>query len=221
MKKLSFLFAMIFAVSMAIAQNNESTTDVDGNNNLTTVNQVGMENDADVTVDGNQNNALVQQGNFGGGNIQSNYAEASIEQIGNKNLAEVNQRQGFASGTAVNSHSIYQEGNENEGWLTTFNGGNSGMISQEGNSNWAKGRQSGKPDNNIEISQVGNNNWADVNQMNSTGNPQNIAGNSASVSQDGNNNWTSVDQSGGHHHTFIENTTGSGNEVDMKAWMTL
>jgi hypothetical protein len=207
MKKLSFLFAMIFAVNMAMAQNNESTTDVDGNNNLTTVNQVGMENDADVTVDGNQNNALIQQGNFGGGSVQSNYAEASIEQIGNKNLAEVKQRQGFASGTAVNSHSIYQEGNENEGWLTTFNGGNSGSITQVGSFNWAKGKQSNGPDNSIVIYQEGNNNDAEVNQENSDENS------SAIVNQVGNNNWTSVDQSGGKNHEYIENTSGNWNEV--------
>ncbi len=206
MKKLVFLFAMVFAVSMAMGQNNTSSTDIDGNNNVTTVNQVGIENSGDISVDGNQNDALIQQGNFGGGLVQSNYAEASIEQIGNKNYAEVKQRQGWAGATAVSVHSITQEGNQNEAWLETFNGGNSGMIYQEGNKNWAKGRQSVGAGNNVEITQEGNSNWAFVNQLNS-------ADNSASVSQDGNDNWTSVDQSGGHDNTYIENTTGNGNNV--------
>ena len=218
MKKLVFLFAMVLAASFAMAQNNTSTTDVTGSDNVVTVDQTGHDNSSDVTQDGKRNNADVNQGDFGGGSVQSNFGDAMIEQIGNDNQATVNQRMGWSGSSAVNTHSVSQDGKRNIGMLTTFNGGNRGMIVQQGNDNWAKGRQSNGPDNMIDIAQVGNDNWADVNQLNSDENSK------ATVSQTGHDNWTSVDQSGGKNHEFIENTTGNWNTVtavQLTSWAKL
>ena len=57
MKKVSLFFAMIFAVSMAMGQNNNSS-----------VSQTGDNHKADVTQTGNQNSATVSQ-TGGNGNL--------------------------------------------------------------------------------------------------------------------------------------------------------
>src|SRR6056297_4334898 len=120
MKKLTILLvAMLFTAGMAFAQDNSADTNQSGNNNEAEVEQTGMSNTAEASQTGNQNDAYIQQGNFGGGAVQSNFAEADIEQIGNQNDATISQRQGFSSGTAVSEHYIYQDGLRNEASLTT------------------------------------------------------------------------------------------------------
>jgi hypothetical protein len=56
MKKLSFIFAMVFAASFAMAQNTATVTEL-GNNNAGYVNQLGATNTATIDQIGNLNNA--------------------------------------------------------------------------------------------------------------------------------------------------------------------
>ncbi|MFW5725550.1 MAG: hypothetical protein ACOCX0_03810, partial [Bacteroidota bacterium] len=153
--------------------------------------------------------ALIKQGNFGGGNVQSNYAEGSIEQTGNDNQAEVNQRQGFSGGTAVSIHSVEQVGNSNKGFLTTFNGGNFGTVEQQGDDNYAKGRQAAGPNNELTIYQQGNDNQADIGQSSGSNNTAVIRqGGDIGGDINNNNGIAAIDQKGSDNMATIQQRQG-------------
>jgi hypothetical protein len=153
MKKLVFLFAMIFAISMAMGQvTNVAETEQDGNKNDALIKQIGDDNVAESHQYGDENDARVLQ--TGDDNI------GLADQInGNRNSADV-----------------IQEGNSNEGYLTqgmipgyyadygitTYNmnsNDNEGSIEQIGNFNYSDLLQVGN-NNDGEASQKGNNNAA-------------------------------------------------------------
>lgn len=189
MKKLTTItIALLFATGSAYAQNNDASTTQTGDDNDALVEQVGISNVADVSQDGDNNEATVQQGEFGANNVQSNYAEASISQVGSENEAAVNQRQGWSGGSAVSIHSIEQDGLRNTGLLTTFNGGNEGSVTQLGNDNYANGRQAGSG-HDLDIYQEGSDNEARINQLSGA------SGNSADIAQRGSDNYGLVEQS--------------------------
>lgn len=95
MKKLSFIFAMVFAASFAMAQHVEVTTQT-GNDNVANVNQgfgvpagpVLPGNISKVTQTGDLNIADVDQINNGYGGSEHN---AEVISLGNSNYAKINQ----------------------------------------------------------------------------------------------------------------------------------
>ena len=91
---LTLTTALLFTAGSAFAQSNDATVD-----------QIGNDNDSEITQSGLSNTAYIQQGGFGGGAVQSNNAEATIEQAGSMNDATIKQRQGFSGGTAESIHS--------------------------------------------------------------------------------------------------------------------
>jgi len=134
MKKVIFLFAMVLAASVAMAQNNDAE-----------INQYGT-NIAEIEQVGNLNGAIINQGADGasvtntGGNSASDWKKGSfVTQEGTHNIAEVDVNQ------SSNGTSIDQLGNEN--WAKqTLNAYSSyttdwdkmGLdINQEGSNNWA------------------------------------------------------------------------------------
>ncbi len=210
MRKSIAIFAVLaITAGMSFAQNNQATTAQNGNNNEAEVLQTGMENTATTNQEGDRNDAGIQQGNFGGGNVQSNYAEGSIDQTGDDNTAQVNQRQGWSGGTDVSIHSVEQVGNFNVGLLTTFNGGNFGSVEQQGDDNYAKGRQANGPDHNLTIYQQGNENEADVWQGSGSNNTAVIMqGGDIGGDVDNNNGIARIDQRGSDNDATIKQRQG-------------
>jgi len=203
--------ALLFSAGSAFAQSNDSTVD-----------QIGNDNDATTTQTGSDNVAAVQQGGFGGGLVQSNNAEAIIDQAGSMNEAYINQRQGWAGGTAVSLHTIDQDGSDNDALLTTFNGGNSGEIVQSGDENYARGRQSGSGSV-LGITQTGFSNWADVDQLNAPGGDVSVTqigdDNSATVGQKGADNTVLIEQGvygGSTLSSVVFDQDGEGNYLEAK-----
>ena len=131
MKKLVFLFAMVFVVGMAMAQNTATTTQ-EGTSNSAATTQIGALNDANVDQTGTSNFVTVlSQGN-------SNTAVAS--QNGTQN--------GYASRPDLGY--IKQIGSSNQAFLregvvgvTTSNYAD-GFIDQSGNGNYAELNISGE-----------------------------------------------------------------------------
>lgn len=210
MKKSIALFgALAIAASMSFAQNNEATSGQNGNNNEAEVLQTGMENTGTTSQEGDRNDAGILQGNFGSGNVQSNYAIGTINQDGDDNDAQVNQRQGFSGGTAVSIHSVEQVGTFNVGKLTTFNGGNLGSVDQQGDDNYATGRQSNGPDQDLSIYQQGNDNEADVWQSSGSGNTAVIKqGGDIGGDINNNNGVARIDQEGSDNDATIQQRQG-------------
>lgn len=207
MKKLTFLFVLTLSVCISMAQNNSSSVGQTGNENQAEVLQTGMFNSGIVGQTGDKNNALIKHGNFGGGNVQANYAQAEISQIGDINNAEVLQRGGWSGATAVSTHTVSQTGDNNSAWLTTFNEGNQGAIKQVGDVNWAMGRQSNNGSI-ISIDQNGENNYANAEQL---GSPQS----DASILQTGDWNRANVDQDGIGNIAVSKVESGDVNHVDV------
>lgn len=110
MKKFSFILAMVFAASFAMAQH-VSTVGQNGVGNTATVDQAGLVgNNSDVNMAGNNNTADVDQIN--GGFAGDNHA-AKISITGNSNIADIDQ-QLQAAGDAI----ITQIGNGNHAYVT-------------------------------------------------------------------------------------------------------
>ena len=61
MKKLTFLFTMVIAISMAMAQSNDADISSVGDNNTTNISQTGSSNDADIDQTANLSTALQTQ----------------------------------------------------------------------------------------------------------------------------------------------------------------
>ncbi len=210
MKKVIAIFgALAISASMSFAQNNSNTTSQSGNNNEAEALQTGMENEGTITQSGDGNDALLKQGDFGHDNVQSNYAEGTIDQTGNDNNAEVKQRQGSSSGTAVSIHSVEQVGHRNTGLLTTYNGGNTGNVEQQGDDNYARGRQANGPDHDVKIYQQGNENEADVWQSSGSNNKAQIMqGGDIGGDIDNNNGVARIEQRGSDNDATIQQRQG-------------
>ena len=110
MKKIIFLFAMVFAVSMVMAQH------------IDVVNQTG-----------NNNVAYVDQWfNGSGGALDGN--EAYVDQIGDRNNADVDQWNNGYAGSAHEAK-VYSKGDDNTGKIYQENDGGDAYIYQLGNNN--------------------------------------------------------------------------------------
>lgn len=118
MKKLSFVFAMIFAASMAMAQH------------IDVVNQTGTDN-----------LATVDQG-FAGSGTALNGNIAYVDQIGHRNEADVDQMNNGYGGSA-HWAKVYSDGNDNTGKIFQENDGGDALVYQFGNTNWATIFQTG------------------------------------------------------------------------------
>lgn len=199
MKKL-FLFMGAFAIatSVSLAQNT-STTSQTGTDNSVTVSQIGEDNKSTIKQNGSMNLGNVQQGGFGDGNIQSNNATAFIDQVGSKNNGTISQRQGAPSGTELSYHRIEQNGRDNFSRLTSYDGGNSGYVDQDGIRNDAKGNQTNSG-HYLKIAQTGNDNEALVDQLGGFDNSSYVIQkgneNNAKTWQRGEMNFARVEQDG-------------------------
>ena len=163
MKKLIFLFTMVLAVTMAMAQANVAEVDQIGDRNEGNVKQTGLENKAVITQYGTntsiinqlgeKNDATVEQGEEGkvvtNKDTQSWRYGAFIDQVGNENEALIKEWQGdgtYQSGGSSNGARIEQTGNNNKAFqeisnsqVKTSNWDRMGAhIKQLGNENFAK-----------------------------------------------------------------------------------
>jgi len=209
-------FILVFAGSMAFAQNNSASVAQTGNSNgsavsqngsanTTTVTQDGDSNTGDVSQNGTANEAVIDQGIQ---NILSNFAFARIGQNGESNQATIKQRQGFNGGTTPTEHTIDQIGDLNEASFTAFNGGHEGSILQEGDRNQAQGVQA-NGGSMIDIRQLSNDNWARARQFNGP------SGSMIDIEQrDGDFNRADVLQRGPDNTATIRQ---AGNENDVMA----
>jgi len=108
MKKLVFLFAMVFAVSMVMAQNNQAT-----------VNQSGTDEN---TSTGNINDAIIHQNSGTGGAI------ATIDQIANDGYNYVDVDQATGSGYTYTADVDQKAGTYNEAFIYQATPGGPGII---------------------------------------------------------------------------------------------
>ena len=147
MKKLSFIFAMVFVASMVMAQDNESTVDQKGDANSAIISQIGLDNESTVGQEGNLNQAtihqfglenmsLVNQKSFGTNGGVKVFAIADINQKGYKNINIVDVQDAFYGFSVVD---VDQIGDKNEVRLQTQNGGGIATISMTGDHNILKG----------------------------------------------------------------------------------
>lgn len=119
MKKLVFLFALVFAVSMAMAQH------------MDVVNQTGNSNKAYV-----DQGFLVPTGPGLPGNV------AYVDQIGDRNHADVDQYNGGFAGDAHDAK-VWSQGNDNTAKIYQERAAGDAIITQIGNANWADIFESG------------------------------------------------------------------------------
>ncbi len=218
MKKVSLIFAVLFACSFAMAQtNNSSSVDQSGKNQEAVVDQVGQNSNASAIVQSNEKNkAFVSQVNSPeeSGNSTNSY----INQSGKRNLATVtqdNNRTNTSSNIAnyLLNAVIDQSGNDNV--ATQIQGPHSQMgatnayITQSGNSNQAFQIQV-RYGNTATIVQSGNSNKAA--QAQDTKIPDDVFGsnNTASIFQSGNSNLAEQEQNGWANNAFIDQS-GNGN----------
>ena len=125
MKKLSLVFGMVLAASMAMAQENTSNVGQTGDGNSAIISQVGL-----------QNASTVNQTSFGTTGGVTVFASANINQHGEKNLNVVSMQNAFYGFTTVD---VDQIGNNNEVRLQTQNGGGTATILMDGDKNILKG----------------------------------------------------------------------------------
>lgn len=238
MKKLVFLFTMVFAVSMAIAQSNTSAVDQTGSNQNALVTQTGSSNTSDVdqtSPAGSVNNATVNQ--TGNNNIadvdqvQQNSVvganNATLTQTGNSNIGTQTQ---VGTYTGYMNATMLQNGNNNVGTqiqssynetatMTQLQNGNTGIQTQSGNhvsavmtqdglGNYGNQLQSGGLNNSMNLTQTGNSNESYQTQSGGTWNPP--GGHSAVITILGDDNYTSQVQSGTtSNHASIDQTANS------------
>jgi hypothetical protein len=155
MKKLVFLFAMIFTVSMANGQDNQAT-----------VNQTGT---VENTLTGNINDAIIQQVSTTGGAI------ATVDQVASNGYNYVDVNQATNTGYTYNVNIDQTAGTNNEAYIFQATSGGPGLIDVDQTSNndynYANVRYSAGwiYDTNVQLDQLagGSNsngyNYADVN----------------------------------------------------------
>ena len=182
MKKIIFLFAMIFAVSMAMAQENDAEINQYGTN-IAEIEQVGDLNEA-IINQGDEGASVTNSGSNGSGDWKfgsfitqegtDNTAEVdvntskngtSIDQLGNANWAKQELNANISKTTDWDRMGldINQEGDNNWANQETRAGfGTYGvqgmMINQDGNYNIADQMSIGGTNQQVEIEQIGNNN---------------------------------------------------------------
>jgi len=195
MKKLSFIFAMMFAASMAMAQNTSLLV------------QKGSTNDALVKQIGIGNNDKVHQ--------YGNNDDATVKQIGSYNIAVADQLLGDR-----NTATVLQDNNSNQAYLVQ--GMNTGYFSADGVTtldiaaydnigsitqgsgvrNYSELHQMGN-NNNGSVVTSGNDNFAYIYQgwAGSWWGEPSILGNNntASIKQTWNNNWGGIWQDGNNN----------------------
>ena len=164
MKKLVFLFAMVFAVIMAMGQSNESTVTVGGDNNIATIVQTGLDNFSNLSQSKNNIFDLEQIGNDNFSNFrqaQTGSNEAYVDQLGNNNTLA-----GILQGES-NLLNLLQQGDDN--WARVYQDARNheADIVQDGNWNKAEVVQDA-PSSIIDIDLIGDYNETYVNQQNST-----------------------------------------------------
>lgn len=215
MKKLVFLFAMVFAVSIVLGQNT-SVKVQSGQDQTAEVEQLGDLNTSYVTQDNKNNSALVEQSNE---NLQAANANLStVVQTGKTNIAEVYQTH---NGNLTNGHEglletrIYQTGDNN--FIGQVQGPHGQMgtslavADQGGNNNWASQHQL-RYGNEAFIYQLGNGNTAKQGQDAPLLDDDDFVGsmNYALIDQSGNNNSASQSQYGWDNHVEAYQS-GNGN----------
>ncbi len=165
MKKLIFLFAMVFAVSMAMAQHSSTVTETGNDNsamitqgfdgsgaalpgNVSTVDQTGNENDATVLQMNNgyggqnHNSDIDQMGDMNSASVEQQNAtgDAFVEQIGDGNTADVLESGNFgmahpAAGLAPYDAYVSQTGDNNEVYMTIYGTDAASAAIQNGDDN--------------------------------------------------------------------------------------
>jgi hypothetical protein len=212
MKKLIFLFAMVFAASLVMAQvtSNVAETEQDGNQNNVIIKQIGNENEAESHQYGNQNGASVlQTGNENVGvadQLRGDRNTADVKQEGNLNEGYI--QQGLTSdyyvdyvpsnGEVPPAYNLYA--NDNDADVVQIGYENFSSVGQWGNNNTGSSVQNG--DNNVVyIYQGWEGTWWGGPALYSTNSKVDIKqyqnGNDARVWQyGGNNNTTNVLQDG-------------------------
>jgi hypothetical protein len=169
MKKVIFLFAMIFAVSMAMAQNtinltqtgsdNESeNTQGAGNGNLADIDQIGDENKVVTEQFGDNNMGTIIQGDENNAKILQGKSDAN----GSGNTGIINQDEGHTANIEQIEYYLYSGhlpvSNKAEIRQTKQDGGTSGAwINQYGESNEARIDQTGV--SRINVTLRGNSNF--------------------------------------------------------------
>jgi len=178
MKKLIFLFAMMFAVGMAMAQSNDASISTTGDDNIASITQAGL-----------SNLATIEQ-------IADNSSAIQI-QNGESNVADLDQKGGWPSDSKVDGETGYQnqQGNNNHATLWQLadegNGGNDGNQFQDGSNNIAVAWQH-TVNATVDQDQVGTNNEAMAFQNGFNGyikQEQNGIQNIATVDEQGGGGW--------------------------------
>ena len=219
MKKLIFLFTMVLAVSMVMAQtNNTSEISQTGAKHNATVDQTGLGDNTSYVIQANANNiATVSQINpVFDGSIEADDNLSTIWQTGAKNNATVTQLHDHGKGNYAGPGGLLeavvnQSGDNND--AEQIQGGANQMgrslasIDQSGNNNIAFQHQL-KYENDAYIYQSGNGNEA--RQAQDTDLPDVGSANYASINQSGNNNSADQQQQGWDNRVEAVQS-GSGN----------
>ena len=170
MKKLVFLFTMVFAVSMVMAQNDVDLSQT-GANQVADISQTGSNNDADVTQftdnDGKQKSTVIQTGKRNTVDVEQNQTgggdngmnRAFIQQVGNDNYGkQYENAPGYNGGQRVTA---YQTGNLNDVRQSIFSGYTESFYTEQiGHKNDAIQEATGGGHNHGHVFQWGHENWA-------------------------------------------------------------
>ena len=201
MKKLTtLLFVLVFASSMAFAQNNNASIDQTNDLNDATVTQTGMQNQTNIVQS-------TEASIIGG---PDSYTEANVEQTGDQNAVDLDQDAfyGFSDVT------INQEGDENYAGLLTQNGGGHANINMDGNGNWLSGLNGlsqavqKNNNNNFYLDVMGDDNGVQMNQE----------GAHADVILEGSGNFVKLRQKNSGYttvHTALINVNGGENNINV------
>lgn len=223
MKKLIFLFTMVLAVSMAMAQtNNTSEVSQAGVKHVATVDQKGLgDNTSYVNQSNTKNIATISQINpVFDGSLDEDDNLSTVLQSGAKNNAVVSQKNDHGMGNHAGPGGlleavINQSGDNND--AEQIQGGANQMgkslasILQSGNRNEAFQHQL-KYHNNAYIDQSGNGNKAM--QAQDTDLPEDGSSNFASINQSGNNNYSEQQQQGWSNR-MVASQSGNNNNASQ------
>lgn len=213
MKKLVFLFAMVLAASVAMAQQNKSEIVQASEDNTATVNQEAETDEplngtySWVNQQGSKNTANVDQRHTGDLSNRTGNLDAYIDQVGNSN--EATQLQGPHSQQGATYAKIWQGGNYNTAFQNQVKYGNSAEIYQGGSGNTARQAQ----DINLSLYAEGSFNMAYINQSgdeNTAEQHQDGWSNDAWIYQSGSGNTATQNQVSWVSDAYI-NQSGDGN----------
>lgn len=224
MKKLSFLFAMVFAVSMAMGQNTSNTSEIveEGVNQEATVDQQGVGDNTSLVTQQNANNVatVIQINPVFDGSGEDDDNLSTVLQTGKNNTATVSQTNDHGSGDYAGPGGVLEayveqsgDGNDAEQIQGPANqmGTSMASIVQGGNNNLAFQHQL-KYSNQAFIDQSGNGNVAM--QAQDTELPEEGSANYASITQSGNNN-TSEQEQNGWSNDIVAVQSGNGNTASQ------